>query len=138
MIRDTSAESYRQVIESRYLSERLKNTFDIVFRYGPLTSRQANTYYTITHGKESNLNQFRSYLSQLQGMGVITTGAKVKCPDTGKTVYQFDVTGNLPVKLKKVSKADKKREMLATVDRLDRFGPSASEINSLKSQINNL
>ena len=139
-IRDTSVEAYKKVIESGFLSAQLIKAFDIVFRYGPLTSRQANTYFLLAHGGEDNLNQFRALLTHLQDMGVVATVDKVKCQDTNQTVYQFDVTGLLPVKSKKLSMADKKRDMMATVDRiipwLSDF--AIAEVELLKQQINNL
>ena len=139
MIRDTSVESYKQVVESGYLTTRLIRAYDIVFRFGPLTSREANKRF-VGEYDEDNLNLFRSLLSQLQDIGVIATGEKVKCPQSLKNVYQFDVTGSLPTKPKKVTMADKKRDLLATVERLDKgtWPWCAMEIDTLKSQINNL
>ncbi len=139
-IRSASVEAYKNVIESGFLSSQLIKAFSIVFRYGPLTSRQANTYFLLAYGGEDNLNQFRALLTHLQDMEVIATGDKIKCLDTHKTVYQFDVTGRMPTKAKKLSMADRKRDMLATVARmqpwLSDFANDEAEL--LKSQINNL
>lgn len=141
MIRDTSIESYKQVVNSGYLSSQLIRSFDIIFRYGPLTSREAHKHFIGIHDGTDNLNLFRSKLSMLQDMGVIYTVDKVKCPETHKTVYRFDVTGNLPVKPKRVTMADKKRDLLATIDKIkDRtqWYQLYCAIHSLEKQINNL
>ena len=76
----------------------------------------------------------------LQDMVVIITTDKVKCPVTHKTVYQFDVTGNLPTKHKKATMADKKRDLLATFARIQPWCSEfkTDDIESLKQQINNL
>jgi hypothetical protein len=139
-VRDTSIESYKQVVNSGYLSSQLIKAFDIIFHYGPVTSREAHERFTRIYDGANNLNLFRSKLSMLQDMGVITTTGKVKCPVTHKTVYRFDVTGNLPVKPKRVTMADKKRDLLAAVETLDKASWPwfESEIDNLKQQINNL
>ena len=139
-IRDTSIEAYKNVIESGFLSSQLIKAFDIVFRFGPLTSRQANEHFVGIHGGEDNLNQFRALLTHLQDMGVIATVAKIKCSDTHKTVYQFDVTGRMPVRAKKLSMADRKRDILATVARMEPWLSdfAIDDVEMLKTQINNL
>lgn len=73
-------------------------------------------------------------------MGVVATVDKIKCPETLKTVYQFDVTGRLPIRLKKLTKADRKRDLLATVDRIEPWCSdfATAELDRLKTQINNL
>jgi len=112
----------------------------MVYQYGPVTSRQANERFVYHYRTEDNLNQFRALLTHLQNMDVIQTIEKVVCPISKMTVYNFDVTGRLPVKERKVSLKDKKRDMLATVDRIEPWlsNFALSEVELLKQQINNL
>lgn len=139
-IRDTSIEAYKNIIESGYLSAILIKVFDIIFRFGPMTSREANEHFVEIHGGDDNLNQLRSKISLLQDLGVIKTTDKVKCSDTLKNVYRFDVTGRMPTKVKKPSMADKKRDMMATLARIEPWMSSFAEgeLDLLKQQISNL
>jgi len=139
-IRDTSVDAYKKVVNSGLLSIKLVQAFTIIYRFGPMTSRKANQRFVEIYKTEDNLNQFRALLTHLQNMDVIHTIGKVECPISEMTVYQFDVTGRLPVKEKKASLKDKKRDLLATVDRiipwLSDF--AIAEVELLKQQINNL
>ena len=139
-VRDTSIDAYKKVVGSGLLSKKLIQAFTIIFRFGPMTSRLANQRFVEIFRTENNLNQFRALLTHLQNMDVIQTIEKVTCPISKRTVYNFDVTGRLPIKEKKVSLKDKKRDLLATVDRiipwLSDF--AIAEVELLQQQIKNL
>lgn len=117
-VRSTSIDAYKKVVDSGLLSTKLIQAFTIIYRFGPMTSREANKRYVETFRTEDNLNQFRALLTHLQNMDVIQTIEKVVCPISKMTVYNFDITGRLPVKEVKVTLKDKKRNLLKTVDAL--------------------
>jgi hypothetical protein len=139
-VRDTSIDAFKKVVDSGLLSIKLIHAFTMVYQYGPLTSREANKRFVEYTGAEDNLNQFRALLTHLQNMDVIQTVEKVVCPFSKMTVYQFDVTGRLPVKEKKVSLKDKKANLLKTVDALTPWVGDLGRqyVNDIIHQINNL
>jgi hypothetical protein len=75
-VRSTSIDAYKKVVDSGLLSKKLIQAFTMVYRYGPLTSREANKCFVEYTGAEDNLNQFRALLTHLQNMDVIQTDRK--------------------------------------------------------------
>ena len=139
-VRSTSIDAYKKVVDSGLLSTKLIQAFTIIYRFGPMTSREANKRFVETYRTEDNLNQFRALLTHLQNMDVITTIEKVVCPISKMTVYSFDITGRLPVKEPKVTMKDKKANLLKTVDALTPWVGDLGRqyVNDIIHQINNL
>jgi hypothetical protein len=139
-VRSTSIDAYKKVVDSGLLSKKLIQAFTIVYRYGPKTSRELNAFYVSAYKAENNLNQFRALLTHLQNVDVIQTTEKVVCPISQMTVYQFDITGRLPVKEPKVTMKDKKANLLKTVDALTPWVGDLGRqyVNDIIHQINNL
>ena len=139
-VRDTSIDAYKKVVDSGLLSKQLIEAFTIIYRFGPMTSRQANQRFVAIYKTENNLNQFRALLTHLQNMGVITTTGKVVCPISKMTVYEFYVTGRLPVKERKVTMKEKKANLFKTVDALTPWVGDLGRqyVDDIIYQINNL
>jgi len=139
-IRDTSIDAYKKVVDSGLLSTKLIQAFTIIYRFGPMTSREANQKFVENFVVENNLNQFRALLTHLQNMDVIQTIEKVVCPISKMTVYNFDITGRLPVKEPKVTMKDKKANLLKTVDALTPWVGDLGRqyVDDIIYQINNL
>jgi len=139
-VRSTSIDAYKKVVDSGLLSKKLIQAFTIIYRFGPITSREANAFYVSAYKAENNLNQFRALLTHLQNMDVIQTIEKVQCPISKMTVYNFDITGRLPVKEPKVSLKDKKTNLLKTVDALTPWVGDLGRqyVNDIIYQINQL
>ena len=139
-VRSTSIDAYKKVVDSGLLSTKLIQAFTIIYRFGPMTSREANKRFVETYRTEDNLNQFRALLTHLQNMDVIATIEKVVCPISKMMVYNFDITGRLPVKEPKVTMKDKKANLLKTVDALTPWVGDLGRqyVNDIIHQINNL
>jgi len=139
-VRDTSIDAYKKVVDSGLLSTKLIQAFTIIYRFGPMTSREANQKFVENFVVENNLNQFRALLTHLQNMDVIQTIEKVVCPISKMTVYNFDITGRLPVKEPKVTMKDKKANLLKTVDALTPWVGDLGRqyVDDIIYQINNL
>ena len=139
-VRDTSIDAYKKVVDSGLLSTKLIQAFTIIYRFGPMTSREANQKFVENFVVENNLNQFRALLTHLQNMDVIQTIEKVVCPISKMTVYNFDITGRLPIKEHKVTLKDKKANLLKTVDALTPWVGDLGRqyVDDIIYQINNL
>lgn len=122
-VRDTSLEAYWKVTESGLLSRNLTRTFDIIYKYGPLTGREAYRRYRILYGGDGNLNLFKSHITHLQDYGVVADVDKVKDDVSGMTVYRWDITFRLPVKPKRKTKKERISEALLTCEKLRPFIP---------------
>jgi hypothetical protein len=107
-VRDTSIEIYRKITESGLIGQKQLDVFRIIYANGPLTgsqiSKQMQSLGFVSHVSET----VRNRINELRNMGVVKELGKVPCPITGNTVYQYDITGNLPVRPEK--KLPKKEE----------------------------
>jgi hypothetical protein len=136
-VRDTSAEAYRKVTESGLLSRNLTRTFDIIYKYGPLTGRQAYSKYRFQYGGDGNLNLFKSHITHLQDYGVVSDFDKVKDEISGMTVYRWDITYRIPVKPNRKTKKERIADALITLEHIRRVVPGiyVTLVDDLKHQI---
>lgn len=96
MSRQTSIKTYEEMEASGILGDRKWEIYKILFRYGPLTRSQVFKHIPQNRNPHSSAR-----LTELRDMGVIFEVDEVKCPITGKTVILWDVTKEMPRKLKK-------------------------------------
>ena len=97
MIRDTSIEVYHQIEAEGLLSALRFDVYKCLFHNGPLTQME-------TCRKMASIRQDRSIMprfAELEKMGVIKIVGEKECSVTGRKVYTWDVTKNLPLKLEK-------------------------------------
>lgn len=100
MIRQTSIEIYRQ-IESEGLLNKLRwETYKALFHYGPATQHELCRIMKSEAQDRSIMPRF----AELEKMGVIYITQERPCKITGRIVYEYDVTNNLPIKIKKQKK----------------------------------
>lgn len=100
MIRDTSRETYRNIIESGLLSERKEQVYKIVYEYGPMTGEQVSRKARELFGLNGTSESIRNRLTELRDMGVLQEKGTTMA-GSGHVIV-WDITGELPVKLKKL------------------------------------
>lgn len=100
-VRATSIKTYNEIKASGLLSRQLQNTYDVVFKHGPMTSNQIDI-----HLRQAGLLPHRSAqptVTRLLELGVLCEVCKADCPVTGRLVAWWDVTACLPQKPQKTS-----------------------------------
>ncbi len=104
-VRQTSIDAYRQIEAEGLLAKQQFRVYEILFHHGPLTYSEV-----ILHAK--NLASFvsssgyQACLCHLRDSGAIREVDTVKCPVTGRNVILWDVTPDLPVSKKTLSRRE--------------------------------
>lgn len=98
MIRKTSIEAYRAIMDNGLLSKRREQVYDCLYTYGPLTRNQLSELLRVRYHVTINPNLVSSRLVELRDFGCAYEVKETVCPQTGMTVILWDVTENLPVK----------------------------------------
>ncbi len=122
-VRDTSLATYRAIQQQGLLSRMRWVVYNTLFSHGPLTSRELD-HRLSAGGKSEDRPSYHKRLSELERLGVIRTVGKRPCGITGRTVYAWDVTSQLPVQ-----QAVKVRQPTST-----EFVDAADEILELQQQ----
>lgn len=100
MVRQTSAETYRQIQANGLLGRVRFMVYDLLYAQGPLTAAQVHSLLSKQH-KYDHGGTYTSRLSELRNIGVVRELGTCKCPLTGRTVILWDVTDKLPIKFEK-------------------------------------
>jgi hypothetical protein len=98
MIRETSAETYRNIKDDGLLSDLRFKVYDFVFKNGPCTISDVSFYFNISRNASGS---YSSRFSELREMGILKEVGTIKCKITGRNKILWDVTSKLPEKLKK-------------------------------------
>lgn len=101
MARQTSIQAYREIEADGVLGKLQWAVYSFLFQKGPLTTRGVHS------GIKSiarDVGIVSTRLTELTSMGLVYEVKEVRCEVTGKSVILWDVTANLPVKLKKKKK----------------------------------
>lgn len=101
MSRQTSIETYNIIKANGLLSERRWEVYSFLFENGPLTQTELTNRFP--KGMENSL---RPRFAELEKMGVIKVVDVRQCKVTGRSVYEWEVTDKLPVKLTKLNKIE--------------------------------
>lgn len=106
VVRDTSLQAYRDIIDSGRIGEVQKMVYEGLYKFGPCTSSEL--YEHMSTGQNVQHSNIRARLGELRDMGAVKEGNKRKCAVTSKTVLTWDVTMQIPSKqCKKLSKKEK-------------------------------
>lgn len=100
MIRNTSVEAYNKIKDEGLLSRRRLQVYDVLYKHGPLT---ATGITNLIPGFKSSSVGFNVHarLCEMREMGCVEElGTKI-CSITGMTVILWDVTKEVPVKIKR-------------------------------------
>jgi len=98
-VRDTSAQAYYQIRDEGLLSRRRFEIYKILYTLGPMTASQIQRHMTGSEG--ANKTNAHARLFEMRDMLCIAECGKVRCPVTGMTVINWDVTSKLPKPLPK-------------------------------------
>ena len=106
MTRETSIHAYNEIIENGLLNKLGAEVYKCVFLNGPITAQEA--WHIIKEDPRSIIKNRRDGITQrfseLERRGVITTSGKRHCKISGRTVLQWIVTNNLPIKVEATRK----------------------------------
>ncbi len=97
-IRQTSIDCYNQIKSEGLLSKMRLRVYEAILEHAPCTSAEAIQHITT---KDNVLTQSRARFTELRELGVIREIGTKKCTVTGRSVIQWDLTDNLPVKVAK-------------------------------------
>ena len=95
MVRQTSIDCYNKIKASGKLSARRLEVLEAIVNSSPCTASEALVFI-----KTSSLG-IGSRFTELRDMGVIFETGTRKCKITNRNVIEWDLTGNMPVKIKK-------------------------------------
>lgn len=117
MVRETSVEAYRAIVDNGMLSRRRLQVYEILYQNGPLAGAQVAYLFAQRHGKTSRSETVRNRITELRDLGVVKEVGWTVDPNTKMRVIQWDVTSKLPGAEKK--KPSKRKAVVALVEAAD-------------------
>lgn len=113
MTQRTSIETYHEILNSGLLSEKRKKVYDIFYQLNrPLTGAEVSQIYKANYPSSQHSETIRNRITELKEMGLLAEFEMVDCTFTGRKVYTFVTTNNLPEKL------DKKETLNQKLDKI--------------------
>lgn len=110
MIRETSIEAYRDLIDRDVLGKRQAEVLEAMIKAngieGAITANELYTGYLNRSGLTNS--NIRARLTELRDMGSIEERAKRNCHITGQKVLTWHFTGAKPQKINRISKDQRK------------------------------
>lgn len=98
MIRQTSIDSYKKIIESGLLKKTNFIVYDYIYNYGPCSAKQCSRYFEKTGIPPTTISPV---FAKLERQGVIEIVGEIYDEKTNRTVFAWDVTSALPIKYEK-------------------------------------
>ena len=94
-MRDTSLRAYYELVNSGKLTQRHKDVFEWLEKYGPCTARELHTHAiedeNVIEADLGGPNYVKPRLTELKQMNAIVENGKRECSVTGKLVYELEV-----------------------------------------------
>lgn len=90
MTRETSKSAYQSIMANGTLSQRRRDVYDILYKYGPLSASEVCQKLSLPRDSVS------PRLSELQRLSIVKEFGTKTCGITGQTVTAWDVTASLP------------------------------------------
>ena len=112
MTRETSIAVYHQIQEEGLLTGRRNQVYKCLHEHGPMTQNETYVKLNVPNLQQSSI---MPRFAELKDLGVITDIGKKVCTVTGRTVLEWKVTGELPVKKPKATFKEQKEEILADI-----------------------
>ena len=110
MVRDTSIEAYKDLIDSDILGRKHKIILEALIRAnkdsGPITASELFAEYL--RSRNLVFSNIRARLGELRDMEAIEERDKRLCNITGKRVITWHFTGRKPQKVNRISKEERK------------------------------
>lgn len=97
VVRKTSLETYKTIVNSGLLSDRRLQVYDILFKCGPMTGSQVSAKMRELYGQSGYSENVRNRITELVRSGCVEELCETTCPITRRKVLLFDVTDKLPV-----------------------------------------
>lgn len=89
-VRETSTEAYRVVMESGYVSARLRETYRALYEHGPCTGSEL--FYRTADRRNPTHSNIVTRLGELREKGLVRELPKRPCRVTGFMAIEWDVT----------------------------------------------
>lgn len=101
MVRETSKEAYRKIVEQKLLPPLQQLVLDAVYNFGPCTANELVRDMKEAGKTTKGRDFFAQRLSELRDKGVIDELPKRECGVTGHSAYVWAYSGRMPVKFDK-------------------------------------
>ena len=113
MTQRTSIETYYEIKNSGLLSEKRWKVYDIFYQNNrPLTGAEVSQIYKSNYPSSQHSETIRNRITELKEMGLLAEFEIVDCTFTGRRVYTFVTTNNLPEKLEKKETLNQKLDKI--------------------------
>jgi DNA-binding transcriptional regulator YhcF (GntR family) len=113
MTQRTSIETYYEIKNSGLLSEKRWKVYDIFYQMNrPLTGAEVSQIYKANYPSSQHSETIRNRITELKEMGLLAEFEIVDCTFTGRRVYTFVTTNNLPEKLEKKETLNQKLDKI--------------------------
>ena len=121
MTRETTIEAYHRADATGLIQGIKLKVLEILAKHGPMTANEMRKY----GDPSANSGVYGTRLSELKRMGVVQEVGERPCETTGYSAIEWDLTGNLPVKLpKEKTKKEIKKEIMDDVITLGKILPA--------------
>lgn len=127
-MRQTSIECYKQIKAEGLLSKRRLEVLETLLKSAPCTSSEAIT----KSGAKFGVFGVSSRFTELRDLGVIYEVRVRKCTVTNRNVIEWDLTDNLPFKLKKNKTKSKKTKINEVLSLIERLGKKLTEAEKVE------
>lgn len=104
MTRQTSVETYHQIIEEDLLSPLRAKVYSYLHAHGPCTANELVKAMALQGQKTKSRDYFAQRLSELRECGVVAEVGKRSCAVTGRTAIIWQTTNRLPINFEKQKK----------------------------------
>lgn len=94
----TRDDVYQQIAKSGLLSKSKFETYDLVYKHGPLTSAELHQMATQNMVDAKVRSEYHPKINELRCQGVVAAIGKRKCNVTGKIATLWKITGRIPKK----------------------------------------
>lgn len=140
MTQRTSIETYNEIKNSGLLSEKRWRVYDIFYQLNrPLTGAEVSQIYKSNYPSSQHSETIRNRITELKEMGLLAEFEVVDCTFTGRKVFSFITTNNLPEKLeKKETLNEKLNKILKQIESLGKTMDNEQQKNELREIYKNV
>ena len=111
MTRETSTETFRQITEEGLLTKLRQQVYEIIVKHGPMTAHELVAKGQEIFNTTNPMDSWHQRLSEMERSSVIRTNGKRPCKITGRLVYEWESTNNLPIKTESKKKAKRPKKL---------------------------
>lgn len=130
MVQSTSVEVYHKVKSSGLLSRIREEVYDILYKHGPLTMREA---FELLNTDGVNIQSYGPRFAELRNMDLIEQCGERECKITGHNKILWQTTNSIGKKLPK--KLSKKEKISGLLDLMVDLAKDLSEEQKVKLRV---